>query len=227
MEEYLHSIYLPNTVWLLDGIEYQTDTYGFRNKEDYENVDIVTLGCSDTFGIGNNDELIWPSLIRKQSSKKVINLGVPGGSIDTCYRVLKGFLSKYKTKEVYLLIPGISRNEFYVNSKYGEPQCIQIGPNFHKVIQDEDISKLAEKIFDHITACSINAKLNQTGYIDAINWICKKNNIKLVKIGNPIHEPDWDDSYKLKDFTLAADKLHLGHDYQKLIFDRFINKLEY
>lgn len=224
MVDYLHSIYSPNTAWTLNGIQYQTDTYGFRNSDDYENVDIVTLGCSDTFGIGNSLEVIWPTLISKWSNKKVINLGVPGGSIDTCYRVLKGYLSKYKTKEVYILIPGISRNEFYVNNKFGEPQCIQVGPNFHKVIEDETISNLAEKIFEHITACSINAKLNQSVNFDAIDWLCKERGIKLVKTGNPIYEPHWDRTFN--EFTLAADNLHLGYDYQELIFNTFVETLD-
>lgn len=222
MVDYLHSIYEPNHTWIVDGIQYSTDDYGFRNDYEYKEVDIVTLGCSDTFGIGSSKDSIWPYFLSQHKNKKVINLGVPGGSIGTCYRVLKGYLSKYKTKQIYLLTPSISRNEFYVNTKNGTPLSIQIGPNFHQVIQDKDISRFAKEVFEKITACSINAKLNQTLYLDAIKYICSSNNIELIETTNPIYSESW--NYPAGAFPYAADNLHFGREYQELILKVFLEK---
>ena len=62
-------------------IIYQTDRYGFRNKDNIWNedkIDIAIVGDSLVHGACVNDEFVISTLLNKISGKNVLNLGVQG-----------------------------------------------------------------------------------------------------------------------------------------------------
>jgi len=66
-------------------IGYTTNSLGFRSKNFHQikwNESIVALGCSNTFGIGVDDDDTWCEVLSKRMNLPVINLGVPAASIE-------------------------------------------------------------------------------------------------------------------------------------------------
>jgi hypothetical protein len=63
--------------------QYHVNNFTFRDKKDWQPnkpSEIVTLGCSHTYGIGVPQEYTWPSIIETKTGKTVANLGICGAS---------------------------------------------------------------------------------------------------------------------------------------------------
>jgi hypothetical protein len=65
-------------------VKYTLNSLGYRTKE-FDDIDwkesIVIFGCSLIFGVGVTDEHIIPYFLEQLSGRPVINMGVPGSSI--------------------------------------------------------------------------------------------------------------------------------------------------
>lgn len=98
-------------------LTYIINNQGFRIDTDIEEKEdpnsIITLGCSITFGVGVEKNSTWPYIIENYTGRKVYNLGVPGGSMDTFYRLLKYWLPILKSKNILILGHPGARREFY------------------------------------------------------------------------------------------------------------------
>lgn len=66
---------------------------------------IITLGDATTFGVGMPEGITWTSHVSNSLKYRGINLGMPGASIDTCFRVLLAWLPRLKSKYVFMLEP--------------------------------------------------------------------------------------------------------------------------
>lgn len=97
--------------WLDKKITYNLNSYGFRTPEFVETKNFVVLGCSFTFGIGLPEEEIWPSLLSNRLNLKNWNLGSPGASSDSCYRLARYFIPMLRPEFVVMLEPFINRLE--------------------------------------------------------------------------------------------------------------------
>ena len=62
---------------------------GYRTKEFIQNEDLLTLGCSQTFGWGVDKEQSWPEIISNKFNISVTNLALPGDSAQG--QILKAF----------------------------------------------------------------------------------------------------------------------------------------
>lgn len=87
---------------------YRVNKYGFRtnkfNKLSKDNINIITAGCSVTFGMALPEEKIWPTILKNRIKNKNIhldNIGIPG--IDSIQEI---------------------RNIYIYNEKYGKPDYI-------------------------------------------------------------------------------------------------------
>jgi len=85
-------------------IEYKTNEQGFRarkfNNLDWNNL-IVILGCSNVFGTGLAEEDTISAQLEKLISIPVINLGVPGASIElSFYNSLLLHSKNYRPKAI-------------------------------------------------------------------------------------------------------------------------------
>jgi len=245
IREYLFGGFPPSSTLTIDHVRTVIDKYGFRNSHNYSQSNIVALGCSDTFGIGTTYNNTWVSLVSNFIGKKINNLGFPGGSLKTCYRLLCGYIEKgYKVKEVYMLGPSIFRDEAILQSPDGSYR-INLMPQAAEVFEEEDgPSYLVKYIDDHFKynlSVYENCVLNYRVLLDAIEKVCTDNNIKLYSFYNPCYgqdyskvvnhtildylrrDPHYDRLFKIHSKELALDNKHLGPWYQKYIADRFIN----
>ena len=76
---------LERNNWVEAVIDYQVNSWGFRSELGFDLVEepcIVALGCSFTFGVGLHEYQTWPSLLGKLMGVRVLNLGMPGHSLD-------------------------------------------------------------------------------------------------------------------------------------------------
>jgi hypothetical protein len=69
-------------------IEYQYNKLGYRSK-DFGEKDILTLGCSYTFGTGLHVKDTWPSILSDKMNMQYANLAIPGDSMQG--QVIKAF----------------------------------------------------------------------------------------------------------------------------------------
>jgi len=102
-----------------DSITYNINKYGFRS-DDFDDTgdNIVFLGCSITVGIGVQWENIFSKIISDTLKLKCFNLGIGGGSMDSCFRYAYYWLERLKPKIVVLLEPGKYRKEIKVNDGF-------------------------------------------------------------------------------------------------------------
>ena len=100
-------------------LSYKINKHGFRGEEmptEKKPRSIMTLGCSNTFGIGMPVGQIWSTLVGNTLRQRAYNLGVPSGSLDTCFRVLLAWLPKIRPSHVFLLEPPGVRYETHTLS---------------------------------------------------------------------------------------------------------------
>lgn len=209
-------------------VTYKTDKFGFRNNTNHiEKGNVVAIGCSDTFGIGNYYEDLWTTKLARILNKEVYNLGIPGGSMDTCFRSLLSFYEIYKPRTVYLLKPSCYRTELWVNYK-GTSIHTLLGPNFDLSTHKE--SKFLSDYQDKVLLCDENVYLNYEKNSLAIQAFCNQKGIKLIEMGNPIfnytHFNPLGSIFNNRDIAdLGYDLNHLGRKYQDYILKEFL-KLE-
>lgn len=105
---YLHT---PSNPGINDWVHfsYKTNTHGFRMDDEMPTTkkvrSAIALGCSNTFGIGMPNGLIWPTIVSHTLKHRVYNLGYPGGSLDKAFRVLLAWLPIIRPAHVFLLEP--------------------------------------------------------------------------------------------------------------------------
>jgi hypothetical protein len=99
--------------WIDTTIEYRFNQQRFRADE-FDNRNCgLSLGCSFTRGIGLKEEQTWPTVLSKISGLHFWNLGVGGGAMDTCTRLLDYYIVKLKPRIVILLAPPKNRFELH------------------------------------------------------------------------------------------------------------------
>jgi hypothetical protein len=114
-------LYNPKNPGMNDWVElsYNINSHGFRCEEmpaEKKPRSIITIGCSNTFGVGMPVGQIWPTLVGNTLRQRPYNLGVPAGSLDTAFRVLLAWLPKIRPSHVFLLEPPGVRYETHTQS---------------------------------------------------------------------------------------------------------------
>ena len=105
-------------------LSYKINSHGFRCEEipvEKKPRSIIAIGCSNTFGVGMPVGQIWPTLVGNTLRQRPYNLGIPGGSLDSAFRVLLAWLPKIRPSHVFLLEPPGVRYETHTLS-YGVAQ---------------------------------------------------------------------------------------------------------
>ena len=165
----------------------------FRNHHDVKlNPDsIIAVGCSCTYGTGVEAHEAWPAQLEVITGLPVYNFGVPGGSLDSCFRVLNTFLPIIQAKTIVMNKPSINRREL-VNSHIKDIY-IQIGhwsDNYLDLLDEHEI------------------KLNESRQTYAMMGIANayKSRLLTVDVGNT-------DYPIIKD--TGTDGLHPGPQWHK------------
>lgn len=180
-------------------IEYHYDKWGYRNREEINSPDAIAVGCSTTFGIGMDDERIWPTLVSKEIGMSIRNFGIPGGSFESIHRVLTVWLEELKPKYVFLAYPAsIARRSF-------------ISPINHI----KEVSPRWE-YYEHMWN-DREIWISNTRAQQAIKWVCHENNVKLIEThlsqgGNEIWKYSNENDIQIikEDFGSGRDLMHAG-----------------
>ena len=77
---------------IVEKIEYNINSHGYRSIDFNKNNEILVLGCSQTYGSGMSNEFTWPELFSNSINKKYSRLAIPGDSIGAqVYKAFKYF----------------------------------------------------------------------------------------------------------------------------------------
>ena len=200
---------------------YDCDWFGMRTHLTPKDGISLALGCSYTFGLGNHIDQTWPSYLSKELNIDIMNLGVCGGGVDTCYRLLKAYTKDFSVKNVFILIPGCYRYERFYNKSVGGIRHIRLLPNYPELTKEEQ--KIYDVTWSKVESLDENVFINFHKSLEAIRYICMKKNIRLFEYLNPTfylpHESqnfDW----PLKKYTSFC-SVHHGPEIHEFITDKF------
>lgn len=91
---------------------YSINSNGFRGPE-FKAVDLLTAGCSQTFGMGVEEEQTWPHLTAKFLGSSYANLGIPGTSNQRIVESIIFYIKKYGApKTICVNFPSLYRFRF-------------------------------------------------------------------------------------------------------------------
>jgi hypothetical protein len=162
-------------------ITYKLNKFGFRS-DNFENlnseyINVITAGCSNTFGHEMPNEIIWPRLLERRMNKnknvKIHNLGVSGLETFRIIRNCYSFVENYgKPDYIFLLLPPVQR--FLVLDKKHNFLSVKQDPVFTRSI--DEISKTFFKKKSQLSSNVINNIL----VLKNFESFCKINNIKLL-----------------------------------------------
>lgn len=227
-------------------LRYKYNKYGYRectaDNIVHKEPSILTLGCSDTFGAGNFLENTWPYVVSKALDKPVLNGGIPGGSFSEAYKTLLYAIPQMKIDTVMLLIPERARELYFYwdkDSKYVRKTTITPAV---LTVYDKDpdsIDSRRKQLIELYKATFLTDETIALSFkknLDAIQNLCKSNNINLIFIPNPIyygHNKEYEEygyltlgkEFKMKSkYPKARDFLHYGEEYQSDIAQYFIER---
>lgn len=175
----------------LDGPEvtYRVNKDGFRSNpfKNLENskVNILTAGCSWTYGEGIPTEYVWPEVlsnkIKEKSGKDVCiyNLGVMGGSIQLSVKNLLAFIRRYgKPDYIFAELPNFTRGIAY-NEKDKYFMNITIDNHINRRGYG---SKNEKDVFKRYTLAYVEEEnmLEATLLVSLFEEFCKAAGIKLL-----------------------------------------------
>jgi hypothetical protein len=132
--------------------QYSSNSFGYRGPEFGEQVDMICIGDSHTYGSGMPDKMIWTSLLFDMLGQSYVNLARPGGSIQSCVNNALSYIKKYgKPKKILAVFPDLGRINVVLNTKINRAINIEInGPADVQMLSNyssEDIPKYIKKPF--------------------------------------------------------------------------------
>lgn len=198
----------------LPPIKYHLNKYNFRSPEfpEKETRDSITfLGCSQTFGLGMHKDKTWASLVANHFNLPEINLSVPGGSLDSAFRVYNEWQPIHKSKITCLLIPPDNRFE---SRDYTDKKDIYKWKNmgWWSVENEGKLSDDAKEIILHMLSPEVQ-EVRVDRNLAAIKYIAQQNESKLIIIRNNLG------------YDKARDGAHGGIEWNRKIADEFIGKI--
>ena len=216
--------------YISNKIVYKWNNVGFRSDIDFvENKDLkvdIFLGDSHTMGQGHKWENTWPFLVSEHTGNKIINLGVPGGSIETSYFALLKFSKMFNVQNVFMFHPIYARYSF-PNDK-----------TFDTIIGHEIEKYEADQVpwnRDYFYSEMINEQYvayNFNKHLSCIRDFCNVNGFNFVfclpEIFSPIPKEEGQlYNSKIYDNNIPARDLnHLAVFQMEIIADNMIIQLE-
>jgi hypothetical protein len=198
--------------WIDKKINYCINKYGFRSTMFNKSSDALFFGCSNSFGIGLPEDYIWTTMIKNELNISGYNLSVPGGSMDSIFRLSNYWIEKLKPKFIFILEPDPSRKEYILKN-----ELFHLVPKPPKNEKDT-ASKNLREIYESQIVSDSEVKINYIKNRLSIESLCKYRHIKLISLSSFEH------FYTFNGKMLARDLLHLGRDYHVNITQKFIEK---
>lgn len=187
--------------------------YDYRTSlEMKENRDsIVCLGCSFTYGQSVTIENTWPYILGQKLNRPSYNLGRPGGSMDSSYRILNAWLPVLKSKDVFIL-NCFRRREFYLDTL---KKFMPIGPGFPGFLANTENS-----LRPVLLTSDIQYNLDKQKTMRAIKNLCNEFDSKL-------HFIDYEDCLNTTSFVdFGDDGQHPGPKQQLIYAENFYDKIQ-
>lgn len=186
--------------WNKNSITYQFNSAGFRSDTFCSSdKSIIFLGCSHTIGIGMYYEGIFPKIVSNKLKHKCYNLGLGGGSLDSCFRFGFYWIEKLMPSIVVCATPQDARLELKIKTPV-EHNFINFLPNDNTA---QKRHKPKNTLYKQWVKESINVELQKAKNLNALAYICKVNNTKLIITDSGF--PDYDVGR-----GLARDMNHYG-----------------
>lgn len=98
---------------------YTLNNYGYRGPDIVRDVDIITAGCSQTFGTGVPDNGTWPEHVSRITGSSYVNLSAPGASIEWVIETIHRYIDNFgkPKKGIMVLFPDIFRVDLVIDQK--------------------------------------------------------------------------------------------------------------
>ena len=107
--------------------EYITNSYGYRGPEFKSDLDILAIGCSQTYGIGVPEEGTWPAFLAKKTGMSYANLSAPGASIEWLVHSTFSYVHEFgPPKIIAALFPDFFRMEIVMNSDINQSRTVSM-----------------------------------------------------------------------------------------------------
>lgn len=177
---------------------YTINSSGFRHSENFiedksRKVDVF-LGCSLTFGIGVPEEKTFCRLFANKTGRDTINLGIPGAGVDHCYIALLNILNFYTVDRVYIHLPVYPRFYSYCPWEKDSHQGAMASWGY----KEQGCNFIwSEHYFKNTIVNTDYMYFNHQRGIDAIEGLCKRNNIEFNNLNENIKK------YPLSDSVIA------------------------
>ena len=170
---------------------YNINSLGMRGKVDLD-ADVLTSGCSITFGIGLPEDGRWTNLLSNKMDKSVMNLGNPGGSVATiCNQIIHYCMNNKMPKQIFCLMPDFARNMVVVDKEFYKSgvkrENVGTGDYLELMFCNPTIKTNGSAVFmetkdkrnieDSVSPHQLI--LNAVNYIYTLESFCLVNNIKL------------------------------------------------
>lgn len=111
---------------------YEVNSNGYRSNEFTSNVDLITAGCSQTFGVGVPKEWTWGSVLARELGASHANLAIPGWSTQAIVQNLFAYFREYgHPKTIVLLLPDFTRMIMPINRDLAIYRNEINGPKVH------------------------------------------------------------------------------------------------
>ena len=184
----------------------EKNNFRLWHSVEYNPDSIIVAGPSTDYGIGVEMHECWPYLLEQMLDIPVYNLSVPGGSVDTCYRVLDTFLPIIQSKKIIAIPALVARREIinshakFNNGPVRNSIYIQIGswsPDYQFLLDPEEL------------------ELNVKRQRDAIASITREYNSELILLEYPTQwllDPEHSFPH-VHDYSKGTDNMHPGPDW--------------
>ena len=154
---------------------YEYNNYGFRSEEFSSDIDILTVGCSHTFGSGLPFEYTWSQQLQKKIlNKKIATIAVPGLSIQSAVSYLFNYFKIIgNPKMIICNFPDFYRFEVLTKELKLVDYYENIGKN--NSFSTEEHQNIKEAFADEAWGYYINLKC-----ILMLEQYCESSGIKLI-----------------------------------------------
>ena len=190
---------------------YHINSQGFRGN-DFDDISVIALGCSITFGIGVHEEDSWPSILEKKLNKPVANISKSAAGPDTLFRFASYWIPKLKPSIVVYCEPPPYRFEVLksdTSDHKGLFTAHRFGPR--KLTEQELAIQKAWIMND------LNFELNYIKNMLAIEKLCDNNKCDFYMFKSLEHFD--------ADGELGFDDQHPGPSQQKKFAELVLDKI--
>jgi len=109
--------YLDSDGNVIDNVFYYVNKHGFRCEEFSDTDCVAFFGCSHTFGLGLDQDFIWPEVVSKKLGLRCANISCPAVGIDFWTMYANYFFKQEikNCKAIVVCLPPSIRYSYYCN----------------------------------------------------------------------------------------------------------------